>query len=221
MSHGECYTSSRVIWSRGGIIKIWWPKEAGRHIYTLRRRRVNSWAHSQANAKTMQTSTQMHQQTHAQHISTYICSHKHQPSFSFKHSSASQSDPVSVHFKCHSSVYFFPVTAGKLRNGQSKQMKQSFNPQFSETETDTERSGGVYSQVKDKWNKFISEPWQCGRWWQPEKCTHTHTQTHTHRDTHTHTHSHTHTHPSYTHPTQPPTHTQHVWVREKEDRQFM
>lgn len=31
----------------------------------------------------------------------------------------------------------------------------------------------------------------------------------------------THTHTGYTHPTQPPTHTQHVWVREKEDRQFM
>lgn len=39
-------------------------------------------------------------------------------------------NPVSLEFKCHSSVYFFPET--KLRNSQPKQMKRGFNPQFSE-----------------------------------------------------------------------------------------
>lgn len=49
---------------------------------------------------------------------------------------SSHSNPVCLEFKCHSKVNFFLGAAGKLRNGQSKQMKWGFNPQFSETESE-------------------------------------------------------------------------------------
>lgn len=51
----------------------------------------------------------------------------------------SHSNSLSLEFKCHSSVHFFPKTAGKLRNSQFKQMKWGFNPQFSEMKTERKR----------------------------------------------------------------------------------
>lgn len=64
---------------------------------------------------------------------------KHQSKPLFFIFPSSHSSPVSLQFKCNSSVYFFHETAGKLRNGQSKQMKLDFNPQFSEMKSGRKR----------------------------------------------------------------------------------
>lgn len=124
------------------IIKIWRQLQRGgaeqTHVFTLRSRCGNVLCALIKSKRRMMQSRHINIQTDTTHMQMW--SHTHSVKLPVSCSSAlSHSNSVSVEFKCHSGVHFPPETAGTLRNGQFKQMKWAFNPQFSERQTERRR----------------------------------------------------------------------------------